>query len=177
MAEFEEIEEIFGETEEGLESEEMEAEEEAEIAEIKEAKANVKELSEDANTFKDMANKYSTKAYVKKFAIFAAKNAAIAAILFGVNLGLEKLYKKITGDSDEKQRAKERLDKVNCILKLIKTETDDCTKLKDWMQKHTDDTITLDGIEVPLGSILFKFTGPLSDVSVISQYITFNLRF
>ncbi|XP_072023165.1 uncharacterized protein [Amphiura filiformis] len=145
MAEFEEAFEVIEESEEALESEEVDAvddmteEEKAEFEEeVADAKKNVAELSKDASEFK----KFSITEASKKFGSFVAKNVAIGSILYGVNLSLAKLT--TGGGSDaEKKSNKNKAAVVKAITTLIKTETDDSKKLREWMDAHKDETVTL----------------------------------
>ncbi|XP_072047690.1 uncharacterized protein [Amphiura filiformis] len=165
MAEIEGAFEIIEEAEEGFEDageevEDMTEEEKAEFEEeVEEAKKDVGELKKDAKKFKDLLNTESTK----KFAIFVAKNIAVGAILYGVNLALSKLTKAVGGSTAEKKSNKKKMAVVKAITKLIQTETDDSKNLRDWLTKHKDETITLGGINVPLVSIFHDYLGPISD--------------
>ncbi len=127
--------------------------------EVQQAREGVSELASEASDFKKFVTDYVAKP-AKQFGIFVIQNAAIGAILYGVNVALKAMFGG--GDDDS---AKKKLQVTSAITTLIKTETDDCKKLKQWMDDHKDDTITLDGTEVPLESVFFKYMGPISDVS------------
>ncbi|XP_072023113.1 uncharacterized protein [Amphiura filiformis] len=163
MAEFEEIAEIIEEADEGFEDageevEDMSDEERQEFKEeVTEAKENEEELSRDATEFK----KFSKVKAIKKVAVFVGKNLPIGVIFWGVNLALTKLIK--IGSGDQQQSNKNKLAVIKAIIALIKAETVDSKKLLDWMKLHTDDTIILEGIEVPLEAIFHKYLIPISD--------------
>lgn len=171
MAEFEEVFEVIEEAEGGIADEgeeageDMDPEEKAEFeAEVADATKEVDELSSTAKFFKKLMEG-SFKA-LQSFVKFAVKNAAVGAILYYVNVGLSKLTK--TNKGEGQQANKERLAIIKAIILLIKTETDLCNAIKDWLQTHKDDTIYLDGIEVKLEAIFESQLKPISDVSLIS---------
>ena len=169
---FEVIDEVIDMAEEGMDDaaegeSEMSPEELEEFnEEIAEAKENVENLGKDVEEFK----KFSVIESLKEFGFFLGKTAAIGSIFFGVNLALSKIVKLAGGSEEEKKSNKRKLDVVKAITALIKTETDMSKKLLDWMKEHKDDTVTLDGIEVPLEAVFHKYLGPISDVSI--QYQT-----
>ncbi len=175
MAEFadaiEVAEEVMEDGSSGLEdvdlSEDMSPEEAEEFnEEVQEARESVAELQSDASDFKKFATEYVTKP-AKQFSVFVIKNAAIGVILYGVNVTLQALAKSGGSGGSGDASAKKKLEVTSAITKLIQTETDDCKKLKQWMDDHKDETVTLDGIEIPLESVFFKYMGPISDVSYL----------
>ncbi|XP_052084943.1 uncharacterized protein LOC127722144 isoform X2 [Mytilus californianus] len=161
-----EISDIIDESADGMAEEaegaeeDMEPEEQAEFEEeVADAKEAVQELSKTAEVFTNIME--GSLKMVKSFAIFVLKNIAVGAILYYVNVGLSKLTKvtKSKGQTGNKKI----LAIVKGIIKLIKTESNLCKAIKDWLQKHKDDTITLDGIEIKLESIFETKLKPISD--------------
>lgn len=157
MAEIEEIidgvEEAIEGAEEGIEELPEEIQEEIE-AEVAEARTEVAEFSKVAETLKTFLEFVTTS--IPKVAGFVMKNVAIGAILWGVNVSLNKLLPH--GGSDVKKKR----DAIKALTTVIKTENDLSQKTLDWMKEHKDDQITLDGFEVPLESIIAKYITPIS---------------
>lgn len=160
MAEIEEIiegvEEAIEEAEEGIEelSEEARAEVEAEIAESRIA---IEELSSTESRLKVFLK--SLGSCVVDVAKFTGKNIAIGAILWGVNVTLNKLLPHAPQETKTRMR-----NVIKALSDVINTESTINKKALDWMTAHKDDTITLDGIEVPLESVLTKYIKPLVEV-------------
>lgn len=169
MAEFEEIFEIIEEAEDGMSEEAEEAEEamtpeerEEFNEEVAQATKDVETLKVDAQTFKDIMS--STLEVLKSFGIFVVKNVAIGAIFFGVNVALSKLV-KLSTDKDKKESYQRKLAVVKAITSLIKSETDLSKAIKDWLEKHKDDTVVLDGIPLKMEAIFETHLKPIADVS------------
>lgn len=166
MAEIEEVIEVFEDADEGIgdeaegddvpEDEREEFEEEAESA-----KEEVGKLGKVVDFFKSI----DWPQVLKKFVLFVVEQAAIGAILFGVNLALNKL---ILNKKDTAQN-KVRKAKVAALSKLLKDLSDESKQLSDWLKKHEKDTVTLDGILIPLPDIFTKYTGSIEQVSVMQK--------
>lgn len=140
--------------------EDMDPEEKEEFeGEVEDATEAVKELSKTAETFTSIMK--GSLNVIRSFAGFVLKTVAVGAILYGVNVVMAKLIKvtKSTGPNGNKKIAAV----VKAIINLIKTETKLCHAIKDWLLKHKDDTITLDGIEIKLESIFETKLKPISD--------------
>ncbi|CAC5369098.1 unnamed protein product [Mytilus coruscus] len=166
MAEIAEVFEVIEEAEGGIADEaeeageDMDPEEKAEFeSEVADVTNEVDELSKTAKVFKTLMEG-SLKA-LKSFVKFAVHNAAVGTILYFVNVGLSKLTK--TNQGEGQQANKEKLAIVKAIILLIKTETNMCNAIKDWLQTHKDDTVTLDGIEIKLEAIFETQLKPISD--------------
>lgn len=164
MAEIEEaiegVEEAIDGAEEGIEELPEEVQEEIE-AEVAEARAEVAEFSKVAESLKSLLKLVTTS--IPKVVGFVAKNVAIGAILWGVNLSLNKLLPHQSSDAKKKRAA------IKALTTVIKTENDLSQKTLDWMKEHKDDKITLDGIEVPLESVIATHLTPISE-AVKSAY-------
>lgn len=164
MAEIEEVievvEEVIEGAEEGIEELPEEIQEEV-AAEVAEARTEVAEFSKVAETLKTFLKFVTTS--IPKVTAFVLKNVAIGAILWGVNVSLNKLLPHQSSDAKKKRAA------VKALTTVIKTETDLSQRSLDWMKEHKDDQITLDGFEVPLESVLSKYLTPISQ-SVDAAY-------
>ncbi|XP_051813333.1 uncharacterized protein LOC110945682 [Acanthochromis polyacanthus] len=174
MAEIEEAIEIAEECVEGAEeeaegmSEEIKEEIEAEVAE---ARSEVAEFSKVAEALKTLAHLAET--YIPKIAKFILKNAAIGAILWGVNVALNKIFiqhPEQRADVEKKRAA------IKALTTVIKTETDLGKKTLEWMKEHQDDQITLEGFEVPLESVIAKYITPISEAVDSAFKIAKNLQ-
>ncbi|XP_047442799.1 uncharacterized protein LOC125009152 [Mugil cephalus] len=159
MAEIEEViegvEEAIDGAEEGIEELPEEIREEVE-AEIAEARVEVSRFSRVTETLKSFLEMVTTS--IPKVARFVGKNVAIGAILWGVNTGLDKLAQHHqTTDVKKKRNA------IKALTTVIKTETELSQKVLDWMKEHKDDTIVLDGFEIPLESVIAKYMTPISE--------------
>ncbi|CAC5363797.1 unnamed protein product [Mytilus coruscus] len=140
--------------------EDMEPEEQAEFeSEVAYAKEAVQKLSKTAEVFTNIME--GSLKMVKSFVMFLAKTTAVGVILYGVNVALSKLT-KVT-KSKGQHGNKKILAIVKAIIQLIKTESNLCNAIKDWLLKHKDDTITLDGMEIKLESIFETKLKPISD--------------
>ena len=95
------------------------------------------------------------------FTKFVVKNAAIGAILFGVNVVLQKL----TATRPHDQAARQEKKKIESISQFIKSESQLTKKVNNWLKAHKDDQIKLEGIQMTLISVFVKYTTPLGDVS------------
>ncbi|XP_008288384.1 uncharacterized protein PF11_0207-like [Stegastes partitus] len=164
MAEIEEaiegIEEAIEGAEEGIEELPEEIQEEIE-AEVAEARTEVAEFSKVAETLKTFLKFVTTS--IPKVVAFVGKNVAIGAILWGVNVSLNKLLPHQSSEAKQKRAA------IKALSSVIKTETDLSKKALDWMKEHKDDMITLAGFEVPLESVIAKYLIPISE-AVDSAY-------
>ncbi|XP_033099744.1 uncharacterized protein LOC117103309 [Anneissia japonica] len=129
--------------------------------EVKEVKSNVEKLAEVAKKFKGYATEFA-EGPAKEFAKFVVKNVAIGTIFYGVNVTLSKLIKK-GGSGGETESNKNKLAVVKAITTIIQTETTMCNNIKDWIEQHKHDTINLDGVEIPVASVFFKYMDPISD--------------
>ncbi|KAF5890381.1 uncharacterized protein DAT39_019901, partial [Clarias magur] len=157
MAEFEEIAEVIEEgieeAEEGIE--ELSAEERAEVeAEIAETRTVVEELSTTQSKLQEFLS--SLKSWSIGVIKFTAKNIAIGAILWGVNVALNKLL-------PHAQETKTRMRAViKALSDVIKAECTMNQKVLGWMKAHEDDIITLNGIDIPMEAILTKYISPIT---------------
>ncbi|VDI47265.1 Hypothetical predicted protein [Mytilus galloprovincialis] len=130
--------------------EDMDPEEKEEFeGEVEDATEAVKELSKTAETFTSIMK--GSLNVIRSFAGFVLKTVAVGAILYGVNVVMAKLIKvtKSTGPNGNK--------------KIAAVKPNLCHAIKDWLLKHKDDTITLDGIEIKLESIFETKLKPISD--------------
>lgn len=174
MAEIEEIIEGIEECIEGAEeeaeglSEEIQEEIEAEVAE---ARAEVAEFSKVAETLKALADLATT--YIPKIAKFILKNGAIGAILWGVNVALNKLF---IHHPEQREDVKKKRAAIKALATVIKTETDLGKKTMEWMKEHQDDQITLAGFDVPLESVIAKYITPISEAAEKAYDIAKNLQ-
>ncbi|XP_023155211.2 uncharacterized protein LOC111588856 [Amphiprion ocellaris] len=174
MAEIEEIIEGVEESIEGASeeaegaSEEIQEEVEAEVAE---ASSEVAEFSKVAETLKTFAN--DAKAYIWKIVKFLLKNGTIGVILWGVNVGLNKLIIK---DPQQSSDVKKKRTAIKALTTVIKTETDLGKKTLEWMKEHQDDQITLAGFDVPLESVIAKYITPISEAVDRAFDIAKNLQ-
>ncbi|XP_022100804.1 uncharacterized protein LOC110984689 [Acanthaster planci] len=137
----------------GLDEEELE-EVEKEVAEVKE---NVSKLGKVAEYLKSLEIPQT----LLKFTKFVVKNAAVGAIFYGVTVALTKLSQPSSSggsSSGGSQAAKTKYNKINALSSLIAELTDISQTVTDWLKGHQDDTITLDGISVPLIDIFSKYT-------------------
>jgi hypothetical protein len=135
----------------GLDEEELE-EVEREVAEVQE---NVSKLGKVVEYLKSLEIPQT----LLKFTKFVVKNAAIGAIFYGVTVALTKLSQpSSSGSSGSSQAAKTKYNKINALSNLIQAITDISQTVTDWLKEHQDDTITLDGITVPLIDIFTKDT-------------------
>ncbi|XP_071127548.1 uncharacterized protein [Mytilus edulis] len=166
MAEIADIIEVIDEAADGMADEaegaeaDMDPADQAEFEEeVADATKEVQELSKTAEVFKDIME--GSLKVLKSFGIFVLKNIAVGAIMYFVNVGLSKLI-KVTKSKGQNGNEK-ILAIVKAIIQLIKTESNLCNAIKDWLQKHKDDTITLEGIEIKLESIFETKLKPISD--------------
>lgn len=153
---FEGIEEEIAEAEEGIED--LPAEERAEVeAEVAESRASVEKLSATKSKLKEAYKIAKSGAvWVIKF---TSQNVMIGVILWGVNVTLNKLFPHAPKET------KERISNViKALCDVINTEGTINKKALDWMTAHEGDTITLDGVEVPMESVLIKYVKPLGQV-------------
>lgn len=156
-----EIEEIIEGVEEGLDAAEegiadlSEEVQEEIMAEVAEAREEISIFSRAAEALKDLLLNIP----LKKLAMFLIKNSAIGVILWGVNTLLTEMYARHKSEDIQKKRCA-----VKALTSLIKTETEMVKTTVEWMKEHKDDTIVLDGIEVPLESVMTKYINPLSEV-------------
>ena len=162
-------EEVFADAEEGIEAEGAEAEEEGlSEKELEKMKADVAEVKDSVSAMKkDLQDLKALQKppILKRFVKFVAENVAIGAILFGTNVVLNKLFAKSTGS--EKAEQKQKVDKINALSKLIKDLSDVSKTLTHWLTAHEKDTVTLDGIPIPLPDIFTKYTGKIESVSFL----------
>lgn len=168
MAAFiEETGELIAEVDEGIDAEaageagEAGEAEEAFKAEVAEARENVSMLGKAVDAFKEL----SLPQVLKSFTVFVGKNAAIGAILFGVNVLLQKLTSKATGG--EKPDLKKKQQKVKAVAQLVSDVSKLLQKLSNWAKDKENVTVNVgDDIDVPLPDLLSKFTKPMEKVRV-----------
>ena len=167
MAELEEIGEFAEEAEGGLE----EAGEDAEGLDAEEEEAleeEVAESTESAGKMKDVIKslkEIDVVAVLKKFTVFIAEQAAIAVVLYGVNVVLKKIFEegKKKGGGSGGDSAK--LAKTKALSTLISDISTTSKTLTKWLKDHESDTITIDGdITVPLTDIFYKYTTKMTTV-------------
>ncbi|XP_028259968.1 uncharacterized protein LOC114434779 [Parambassis ranga] len=152
---FEGVEEAIDGAEEGIEELPEEIQEEV-AEEIAEARAEVAEFSRVAEGLRTFLDFVTTS--IPEIAGFVMKNVAIGAILWGVNVALNKLLPHHTAEPDVKKKR----DAIKALSTVIKTESTLSDKVLAWMKEHKDDKIVLDGFEVPLESIIAKYITPIS---------------
>ncbi|XP_033898449.2 uncharacterized protein LOC117425562 [Acipenser ruthenus] len=158
-----EIEDIFEGVEEAIDGadddiEDLSEEAQEEIkAEVAEARAEVAELSKVSETLKTLLQYVTTS--IPKIVGFVVKNLAIGAILWGVNVVLNKLLP----DKQQSKDVQRKRAVIKALTAIIKNETGLSEKLLKWMTDHKDDMIQLEGFEVPMESIIQKYIGPVSD--------------
>lgn len=167
MAEIEGIEELIEEVDgeiageaEGVEGEEA-AEIEEEITEAREATSNLGNVVNSLKKLNDLA---------RPFVKFVAENAAVAAIFYGVNVGLKKLTAKKPGDAS----AQKQYQKIHAMGQFLTGSADLSKKVSDWLHAHKDEMIDLEGIQVPLIAIFTKYTNPLEDVRKCMIHVHFQ---
>ncbi|KAB5565270.1 hypothetical protein PHYPO_G00239230 [Pangasianodon hypophthalmus] len=173
MAEIEEIvegvEEAIEGAEEGIEelSEEVQEEIQAEIAETRTV---IEELTTTESKLRGILK--SLGSCVSDIAKFTFKNIAIGAILWGVNVALNKLLPQ-----GHQQETKTKIRNViKALSDVINAEAAINQKTLEWMKAHENDKITLDGIEVPMEAILTKYMKPLVEATDKSKTIAETLQ-
>ncbi|XP_016317977.1 uncharacterized protein LOC107670028 [Sinocyclocheilus anshuiensis] len=124
--------------------------------EIAEAKVEVQEISKESSVIKKCIVNVSTG--IKDLGIFMAKNAAIGVILWGVNVTLAKLFPKGQGQSEKQKCAL-----IKEVIQVIKTEICISKRMAKWLEDHKEETVILDGIEIPLESLISTHIKPVSD--------------
>lgn len=172
MAEvIEEIGEFAEEAEEGFdeaaEAEDLSPEEEEEIQEeLKEAKVSAGRMQKVIDSLKSI----DVPQVLKSFTKFIAKQAAIAVVFSGVNIILRKLIEqgKVSGQSKENQQ---KLAKTKALSALFDDISTTSNTLTDWLKDHQKDTITLDGIQIPLTDVFYKYTEKMETVSSMTAYL------
>ena len=159
MAEFDGVLEVIDEVDESLEEDSVRPEDEipGEEKEIEWGREEVGKLRKAVEYFKSIRYSY----WMKTAAIFFAKQAAIGAILFGVMYGLKKFMALFGNDTAENKAKKAKLDG---LIKIVKDISNTSKELSAWLKKHENDTVTLDGIQVPLPDIFIKYTKPIEQV-------------
>ncbi|KAK3526461.1 hypothetical protein QTP70_027723 [Hemibagrus guttatus] len=175
MAEFEAIVEGFEEAIESVEGGIEELPEEAQEiirSEIVEAQAAIEELSVTESNLKKFL--LTLKDCVFTVAKFTAQNIAIGAILWGVNVTLNKLFPQ--GHTGQSETHKRMSNVIKALSDVINTEANINQKALDWMKVHKDDTITLDEIEVPMEAILSKHLTPIVEASEQTNAIAESLQ-
>lgn len=161
-------EEVFADAEEGIAAEGEEAEEGLSDEQLEKMKADVAEVKDSVSEMKkDLQDLKSLQKppILKRFVKFVAENVAIGAILYGTNVVLNKLSAKSTGS--EKAGQKQKLDKINALSKLIQDLSNVSKTLTNWLTAHEKDTVTLEGIPIPLPDIFTKYTGKIESVSLL----------
>ncbi|XP_017340775.1 uncharacterized protein LOC108274852 [Ictalurus punctatus] len=173
MAEFEEIikavEDGIEEAEEASEGLSGEAREEIEEV-IAETRTAIEELSTTQNKLQEFLKSIGN--CVAKVAKFTAETVAVGAILWGVNVALNKLLPQ----HDQKETKTRMRNVIKALSDVINTEATINKKVLEWMEVHKDDTITLDGYEVSLEAILTKYIKPLVEASEKAETIAESLQ-
>ena len=166
----EEAIEVIEEVEEGINAEaEAAAEDGLSAEEVEELEAEAAAARENVSTLGkvvDFMKSLEIPETLKTFGKFVVKNAAIGAIFFGVNLALSKLVKVDGQKGGDSKAAKAKYAKMTALSTLLDDISKTSKTTMDWLQAHQKDTITLDGIQVPLIDIFSKYTVPMGDVSV-----------
>ncbi|XP_027012251.2 uncharacterized protein LOC113648923 [Tachysurus fulvidraco] len=172
MAEFGEIiegvEEAIEGAEEGIEELPEEAQEELR-SEIAETRTVIEELSTSQSKLQEFLS--TLKDCVSTVVKFTAKNIAIGAILWGVNVALNKLLPH--GQSETHKRMS---NVIKALSDVISTEIKINEKALDWMKIHKDDTISLEGIELPMEAILSKYLTPIEQATEDAENIAKSLQ-
>ncbi|KAG7324675.1 hypothetical protein KOW79_012691 [Hemibagrus wyckioides] len=175
MAEFEAIAEGVEEAIESVEGEIEELPEETQTiirSEIAETRAAVEELSATESNLKKFL--LTLKDCVFTVAKFTAQNVMIGTILWGVNVTLNKLFPHSqTGHTETHKRMS---NVIKALSDVISTEAKINQKALDWMKAHKDDTIFLDGIEVPMEAVLSKHLIPIVEASEKAEAIADSLQ-
>lgn len=170
MAEFEEITELMEQTEGGIEEEAGDTEglTEEESEELEEEAEETKENVSALGKVVDFVKGLEVPQVLKSFAVFVAKNAAMASVFYGVGFLLKKLMAKSSGDKEQQnQRMHE---KVKAVATLISDISKILTELCNWFNdKKNVDIDVGDGIKVPLPDVFTKFLKPLENVSFFLQ--------
>ncbi|KAF4081770.1 hypothetical protein AMELA_G00164850 [Ameiurus melas] len=166
---FEAVEEAIEEAEEGIEELPEEAQEELK-EEIVEAREAIQELSTTQNKFQEFLK--SVGNCVVEVTKFTLKNVAIGAILWGVNVALNKLLPH----PDQKESKTRMRNVIKALQDVINTEAAINKKALEWMEAHKDDTINLDGFDVPLEAILTKYIKPLVEATEKAETIAESLQ-
>lgn len=125
---------------------------------LEKAKMGVEDISSTERFIKECISKATP--YMKRGLNFLAKNAVIAVILYGVNYVLSKISHGGQGKGD-----KQILAFISAVLKVLDTETNMSKTMAAWLKDHKDDMIELDGIEIPLDALLYKYFEPVFQVS------------
>lgn len=156
----EEIEECIEGIEEGAEA--LSEEEQIEIA------ADVAEMQELVSTLPEILEEIKSLIWpVFKSCLKTVADIGLAVIIvYQVYIMITKKTK--TGDKEgEKQK-----NVIEALKFLIKTENDLIKKLCDWLKQHKDDTIVLEGIKLPLESIIEEQVKPVSEAAdKVSQVV------
>lgn len=164
MAGLEEALELLDESEEGIEAEadgEAEASEEM-ASEVKEASESVSKLRRSVDALKEL----NVPQVLKSFTKFIVKNAAIGAVLFGVNVALHKLYDDKGTCKPACKTIQQKQKKVKAIAELTSDVGNTLTKLTKWAKDNEDVKVEVSkGITVPLPDIISKYTDPMEKVS------------
>ena len=165
---FEEAEETFSSVELAMEESEsfeawVDTEESSEAwVDTEEWQEEVEEDKKCISTFREALESLKRlPTPVKAIGQFMAKMTAIAAIFFGVTVGLMKLQQKIEGDPATKKKAA----KIKAFSQFITSAAELSKTVADWLAEHKDEEIKLEGIAVKVGSIFEKYTGELETVS------------
>ena len=151
---------IGGETENGAEDELSEEDQEELEEEVTEAKENVSKLSKVVKSIREL----DIPAVLKKFSMFVIQQAAIGAVLFGVNIALKKIFSSSSGT--EKQQAAEKLKKINSLSTLIADLNKISNELLKWLKAQKSTTVVIDGIQLPLPEIFTTYTKSIESVSL-----------
>ncbi|GAA6081355.1 uncharacterized protein LOC113656467 isoform X1 [Tachysurus ichikawai] len=172
MAEFGEIVDAVEEAIEGVEEDIGELSEEAQEAlrsEIAETRTVIEELSTTQSTLQKFL--LTLKDCVYTVAKFTAQNVAIGAILWGVNVTLNKLL-----PHSQSETHKRMSNVIKALSDVISAEVKINQKALDWMKIHKDDTICLDGFELPMEAILSKHLTPIEQATEDTETIAKSLQ-
>ena len=127
-----------------------------------ELKAEAEAAQENVSALRKIADYFSEIVLpsLKEGVAFLAKNVAIGAIFYATTVVLKKLSES-TGSQSSKQQYK----KVHALSLLLKDISETSKVLVNWLKDHKGDTVTLEGIEIALPAIFFKFTVEMNEVS------------
>ncbi|XP_022100788.1 uncharacterized protein LOC110984681 [Acanthaster planci] len=160
----EEVIDVITDAEEAIDDEAASAEDagldEEELENVEKEVAEVKESVSALGKVADYLKNLDVPLTLQKFTQFVIKNAAVGAILYGVNVALTKLKAKLSSGSSStaSQAAKAQYNKINALSSLINELTQTSQTVTTWLQSHQNDTINLDGFTVPLIDIFTKYT-------------------
>ncbi|TVK90174.1 hypothetical protein Baya_16689 [Bagarius yarrelli] len=175
-----EIEAIFEAAEEATEVMETEAEgyseaEKIEIqAETAAARTEINKFSELMSQVSDFLKQFNYKSAALSVSCFIAKNLAIGAILWGVNVTLNKMFAHTSGKSSETKKRMRNV--IKALSDLISSEAELNQETLKWMKEHQDDVICLEGLEIQMEDILKTHLKPIAEASEKAEKIAESLQ-